>query len=96
MRVQAVRAIYKHGTLIFADPELAPPDGTEVVLTFLEESRTGVFPEGDPLEALRGRGKGERLVERLLQSRRQDREQDERSHGRIRTGHLGLADSNRG
>lgn len=28
----------------------------------------------DPLDALRGSGRGERLVERLLQSRREDRE----------------------
>ena len=93
MRLQAVRAIYRHGALIFADPELAPRDGTEVVLTFLEESQTGVLSEVDPLEALRGRGKGERLVERLLQSRQEDRERDERSHGGLRTGHLSLVDS---
>jgi hypothetical protein len=85
MRLQAVRAIYKDRALIFADPELAPRDGTEVVVTFLEEFQTGVAPGVDPIQALRGRGKGERLVERLLQSRREDRERDERSHGHLRT-----------
>jgi hypothetical protein len=31
-----------------------------------------------PILALRGRGKGERLVERLLESRREDKRQNER------------------
>ncbi|MFN8476012.1 MAG: AbrB/MazE/SpoVT family DNA-binding domain-containing protein [Anaerolineae bacterium] len=31
----------------------------------------------DPIAALRGRGRGERLVEQLLEARREDREQDE-------------------
>jgi len=39
----------------------------------------------DPIQALRGRGKGERLVERLLQSRREDRNRDERKRTDIRT-----------
>ena len=39
----------------------------------------------DPIHALRGRGKGERLVERLLQSRREDRNRDERRRTDIRT-----------
>ncbi len=30
----------------------------------------------DPIKALRGRGKGERLVERLLASRREERERE--------------------
>lgn len=34
-----------------------------------------------PLQALRGRGKGEQLMERLLGARREDRERDERSLG---------------
>jgi len=80
MRLQAVRAIYKGGTLIFADPELAPRDGAEVVLTFLEEFHSERVRGVDPIQALRGRGKGESLLERLLRSRREDREQDEQSH----------------
>jgi len=85
MRLQAAHAVYKEGTLIFADPELAPRDGAEVVVTFLEELQREESLEMDAIRALRGRGKGERLVERLLQARREDRERDERSHNRLRT-----------
>jgi hypothetical protein len=76
MRLQVVRAIYYDGTLVFAHPEVVPRNGTEVVVTYLDDSgvegRRGV----DPLQALRGRGKGESLVARLLQARREDRERD--------------------
>jgi hypothetical protein len=82
--LQIVRAIYKGGTLIFTKPELAPRDGTEVILTSLEEGRVEEQPEGDPIQALRGRGKGERLVEKLLQSRREDRRRDESSSTALR------------
>ena len=64
-----MRAIYKDGALIFVDPALMPKDGAEVVVTFLEEFRMRVTPGVDPIQSLRGRGKGERLVQRLLQSR---------------------------
>ena len=37
MRLQVVRAIYKGGALIFTQPELTPRDGTEVILTYVEE-----------------------------------------------------------
>lgn len=79
MRLQTVRAVYKNGSLIFADPAQAPKDMTEVVITYLEESSTEALGRVNPILALRGRGKGERLVERLLQARREDRERDERS-----------------
>ena len=85
MSLQAVRAIYKDKTLIFADPELAPQDGTEVIVTFLGRDHTGTVPGVDPIQALRGRGKGEKLVDKLLQSRREDRERDERSRGPLGT-----------
>ena len=63
MRLQAVRAVYKSGTLIFTHPECTPKDGTEVMVTYLaEESAEGVSHQ-DPLVALRSCGKGERLVE---------------------------------
>ena len=79
MRLQSVHAVYrKEGPLILADPERAPKDGAEVVVTFLEEPRGELVFGVDPIQALRGRGKGEGLVERLLQSRREDREGDER------------------
>ena len=84
MRLQAVRAIFKDGVLIFANPALVPKDGTEVVVTYVEEPQTEALRGVDPIQALRGRGKGERLVERLLQARREDREHDERSHRHLR------------
>ncbi|HFE67327.1 MAG TPA: AbrB/MazE/SpoVT family DNA-binding domain-containing protein [Chloroflexi bacterium] len=45
-------------------------------LVWLDDGETiTVIPvPDDPIKALRGRGKGERLVERLLASRREDRE----------------------
>jgi len=85
MRLQTARAIYEDGRLIFADPWLVPRDGTEVVVTFLWEFEQDVIPEVDPIQALRGRGKGEGLVEKLLQSRHEDRELDERTHAYLRT-----------
>jgi hypothetical protein len=84
MGLQVMRAIYKNGTLIFANAESGPTDGTEVVVTFLEEFRPKPRPGEDVLQSLRGRGKGERLVERLLQARREDREHDEQSRTSLR------------
>ncbi|MGE0681526.1 MAG: hypothetical protein AB7P69_11605 [Candidatus Binatia bacterium] len=84
MRLQVVRAIYKRGVLIFAQPELTPRDGTEVVLTYVEEAERKEQPAADPIRALRGRGKGERLVEKLLQSRREDKQHDESSSTALR------------
>jgi hypothetical protein len=83
-RLQAVHAIFKDGALIFADPALAPKNGAEVVVTYIEESPTETPSNGDLLSALRGRGTGERLVEKLLQARREDREHDERSYRHLR------------
>lgn len=85
MRLQVVRAIYKNGTLIFTQPELTPRDGTEVILTYLDEGGATDRPPVDPIQALRGRGKGERLVEKLLQSRREDRERNESTATSLRT-----------
>lgn len=77
MGLQAVRAVYKDGTLIFNNPKLIPKDGTEVMVTYLEEESVEEVSPQDPLLALRGRGKGERLVERLLQARQEDTQHDE-------------------
>ena len=77
--LHAVHAIFKNGTLIFADPTLAPRDGAEVVVTYFEAPPAEALNGVEPLRALRGRGKGERLVEKLLQARRADQEHDERS-----------------
>jgi hypothetical protein len=82
--LRTVHAIFTKGILIFADPALVPQDGTEVVVTYFETPRAEASYEGDPLRTLRGRGKGERLVEKLLQARREDREHDERSYRDLR------------
>jgi hypothetical protein len=84
MRLQAVHAIYKDGYLVFADPALAPKGLTEVLVTYLEESPTETLGSIDPIQALRGRGKGEPLVEKLLQTRREDCERDERKSRALR------------
>ena len=83
--LHAVHAIFKNGALIFADPTLAPQDGTEVVVTYFEALPAEVPSGADLLHALRGRGKGERLVEKLLRARREDREHDERSSRHLRS-----------
>ena len=83
--LRTVHAIFTNGALIFADPAFVPQEGTEVVVTYFESSQAE-GPRGvDPLRALRGRGKGERLVERLLRARREDREYDERSSRHLRS-----------
>jgi hypothetical protein len=85
IRLQAARAMYRDGLLLFDDPAQAPSGATEVLVTYAEE-----FPETErdyragALEALRGRGKGEQLVKRLLQARREDREQDDRDRRSVR------------
>ena len=83
-RLHVVHAIFKDGTLIFADPTLAPQDGTEVVVTYFEAPQAEIPHGVEPLRALRGRGKGERLVEKLLRARREEREHDERSSRHLR------------
>jgi len=49
-------------------------------LVWLDDGQTiKVIPvPANPIRALRGRGRGERLVERLLMARRQDRDRDRR------------------
>jgi hypothetical protein len=71
MGLRTAHAIYQDGRLIFADPEMEPEDGAEVVVTFLERLGTELTPETDPIQSLRGRGKGEKLLEKLLESRRE-------------------------
>lgn len=83
MRLKTVRAVYKENTLIFEDEALVPQDGTEVVVTYAEEERARDISAQQALHALRGRGKGENLVEQLLESRRKDREQDGATHGNL-------------
>lgn len=76
MRLQVGRAIYQSGTLIFKQPHLSPRDGTEVILTYLDETNVEDRPPNDPIQILRGRGKGEHLVDNLLKSRREGRERN--------------------
>ena len=83
MKLQTAQAIYTDGRLIFVDPAQIPRSGTEVVVTYLAQSEKSTLAE--PLESLRGRGKGENLVEKLLQMRREDRELDEQSCDRLRS-----------
>ncbi|MFB3042236.1 MAG: hypothetical protein ACE1ZS_10635 [Candidatus Poribacteria bacterium] len=76
--LKAVSAIYKEGKLIFADKNKVPKDGAEVIVTFVQDSNENPS-KIDAIAALRGRGKGEKLVEKLLQLRREDLEHDERN-----------------
>lgn len=79
MELQAVHAIYENGRLIFTDPDMAPDNGSEVLVTyFVRASKKSA--NIDPILMLRGRGKGELLVEKLLKSRREDRNHDERQY----------------
>jgi len=78
--LKATYAIYKKGRLAFTDEQTVPEDGTRIIVIFLEE-----MGGTDPIKALRGRGKGERLVEKLLKSRREDLEADERSTRNLRS-----------
>ena len=82
--LRAVYAIYKEGKLIFADEQVTPKDGTEVVVTFFEEARESTKVSMDAVKALRGRGKGEKLVDKLLQLRQEDLEHDEENYRRLR------------
>ena len=78
--LKATYAIYKRGRLAFTDEQAVLKDGTKVIVIFSEG-----IAETDPIEALRGRGEGERLVEKLLKSRREDLEADERSYRNLRS-----------
>ena len=80
MELQAVHAIYENGRLIFTDPDMAPVNGSEVFVTYLVRASKKSLPNIDPILELRGRGKGERLVEKLLKSRHEDRNNDERQY----------------
>jgi len=73
------------------DPQQIPEvyDFIDFLVEKRRKKRELISPEAmnqkDPIQALRGRGKGEQLVERLLQSRRDDRHRDERKRSDIRT-----------
>jgi len=82
VRLQTTQAIYANGRLLFLDPEHAPQNGMEVVITYLERPQEAVA--FNRIQALRGRGRGEKLVERLLQSRQEDRIRDEQTANRYR------------
>lgn len=70
-----------------------PPQQLDEVIKFIDsiverrQKNTLVSVADDmrrSIIALRGRGKGEQLVERLLQSRREDKRYDERKHNNLR------------
>jgi hypothetical protein len=82
--IMAAKAIYKKGRLIFFDKTEIPKDGAEVVVTFTDDISDKI-PVDEAIKALRGRGKGERLVEKLLKSRREDLEKDDKNHSRLRS-----------
>ncbi len=82
--LRAVRAIYKQGQFVFPDSSSVPKEGAEVMITFLDEENT-TMSGLEAIQALKGRGRDEHLVEKLLQSRREDREQDERSYRLLRS-----------
>lgn len=74
MTTRSVRAVYRAGRLDFTAPERPPREGAEVLVTFVEEAPAAEAPGLRALRLLRGRGKGEELVEKLLLER--EREQD--------------------
>ena len=75
MTTRSVRAVYRAGRLDFTAPERPPQEGAEVLVTFVvEEGPAAEAPALRALRLLRGRGKGEGLVEKLLLER--EREQD--------------------
>jgi hypothetical protein len=80
MELQAVHAIFKDGRLIFADPDLMPVNDSEVLVTYLVRPTKKSIADIDQIVPLRGRGKGERLVEKLLKSRGEDRNRDEQKY----------------
>ena len=82
MKLQSVKGVYAEGRLILADPAQAPQEGAEIVVTYVKSSESA--PTSDVIRALRGRGKGEKLVERLLHSRQEDGMSNEQSGNRIR------------
>jgi len=83
--LKAVHAIYREGQLIFADEQMAPKDGAEVIVTFFEEEKKNIKVSLDAVKALRGCGKGEKLVDKLLQLRQEDLEHDEENYRRLRS-----------
>ena len=66
-------------------PDQSPDGQRSWQQTRAEEGGTEDQAEADPIQALRGRGKGERLVEKLLQSRREDRQHDESGSAALRS-----------
>ena len=63
MELQAVHAIYENGRLIFTDPNTAPSNGSEVLVTYFVRASKKTLENIDPILKLRGRGKGEHLVD---------------------------------
>ena len=66
-------AVYRAGRLDFTEPARPPQEGSEVLVTFVEEAPAAEAPGLCALRLLRGRGKGEGLVEKLLLQREHGR-----------------------
>ncbi|GEM_PF-2880039 len=88
MELQAVHAIFKNGRLIFSNLDMAPKNDSEVLVTFIVRSSERTLENIDPIQALRGRGKGDHLVEKLLKSRNEDRNRNGEGVGLFAAGAL--------
>jgi hypothetical protein len=80
--IREAHAIYKKGRLIFLDKTVLPKDGTEVTITFKDDTDDKISFE-DAIKALNGCAKGEGLLEKLLEMRKEDREKDEENYRRL-------------
>lgn len=73
MQLKTAFANYQKGKLIFRQPDVQIQDGSEVVVAYIENLPTQKQEKLSILKLLRGRGKGEDLVEKLLLSREEDK-----------------------
>ena len=82
MKMLTIKGIYD-GKKIEPVEEIPFKDKHRVIIVFLEEpvEETDLKPETDPIKALRGCAKGERLTEKLLESRKEDLELEEAKWG---------------
>ena len=73
-----IKGIYD-GKKVEPSEEIPFKDKRRVIIVFLEEpaDETDLELEIDPIEALRGCAKGEKLAERLLEARKKDLELEE-------------------
>jgi hypothetical protein len=82
--LRSVRAIYNKEKITFLDETEIPEDGAEVIVIFEENSKDKMSGL-EAIEALRGSGKGEGLLDELLKSRQEDLELDEKNYRYLRS-----------